>query len=141
MRCIYLALTIPLITSCATIKPYPVCFYDDSPPSAQIKKEHASNLLSVMRRYDAESQSSIDGRWIFANTSHAQHNALTETWPRIACIGNVTSGTEVKRSSDCVNYLHDFLVRQSYLEFDIKEPVAFSDEAPGKPNVICHRAP
>ncbi len=141
MQWIFLALVTPFIVSCSTIKPYPVCFYDRSPLDAQSKITHADKLLAVMRLYDHEAQTSADGRWILANTTTEQHNILIKTWPRIACIGKVTSGTEVKHAADCVEYLHDFLLKQNYLEFDVKENVAFSDEAPGKPNVICHRDP
>ncbi|WP_447780311.1 hypothetical protein [Aeromonas veronii] len=104
-------------------------------------REHTSSLLAVMRRYDVDASSSADGRWILSKTTDAQHKLLNMTWPRIACIGKVSSGTEVKLEADCVKYLHDFLDKKNYLEFDLKENVVFSDEAPGAPNVICLSEP
>lgn len=94
-----------------------------------------------MRRYDAHAHSTTDGRWILSKTTSAQHKLLNTMWPRIACIGSVSSGTQVKLEADCVKYIHDFLEKKNYLEFDLKENPVFNDEAPGLPNVICQSQP
>ncbi len=44
-----------------------------------------------------------------AKTSPKQHKRLTNIWPRMACIGEVTSGTEVTKNSQCVEYIYNFM--------------------------------
>lgn len=138
MRQILTIAALSFVASCTTLKPYPVCFYDKTPPDREVMNENISKLLSVMRRYDVEANSSADQRWILSKTSYAQHELLKVTWPRIACIGKVSSGTEVKAQADCVSYLHTFLTKKNYLELDVKDNAIYSDEAPGPPTVICN---
>lgn len=131
-----------LLASCSTYKMYPVCFFDIDPPDDEVRASHVKTLMSLMVTYDTNAISTPDNRWIIANTSSAQHKEITKLWPRMACVGTVTSGTEVKRNSDCVEYLNDFLKNESYLEFDVNDDnVVSSDEAPGQSNTICYRVP
>jgi hypothetical protein len=55
----------------------------------------------------------------------------------MACIGDMSTGTEVTNNAQCVEYIYNFMKNKNYLQFDIKEPSAHSDEAPGEPHVIC----
>ena len=55
----------------------------------------------------------------------------------MACIADVTSGTEVTKNSHCVEYISNFMKNGKYLELDINQNPVHSDEAPGKPYVIC----
>ena len=126
-----------LVQGCASYKPYPVCFFDSSPPSAEAQLNLTRNLLVELQKIDKDANMIANGRWIVASTTPFQHKQLIEYWPRIACIGTVTSGTEVKSNSDCVTYLNRVVTSQNYLEFDVKSPYALSDEAPGNPKVIC----
>lgn len=123
----------------STIKPYPVCFFNPSPPREEERAEATRKLVMVMKRFDSNAFATADDRWIIAKTSPSQHNQLKKIWPRIACVGTVTSGTEVTRNADCVNYLYRFLQDEAYLKFDIKGNSVHSDEAPGPAHVICCR--
>lgn len=120
-----------------SVKPYPICFFDPSPPSDGDRAAAAEKLVKVMKRFDPEAFVTADDRWVIAKTSPSQHAELTAFWPRVACVGTVTSGTEVKRNADCVSYLHKFLRDKIYLQFDIKGESVHSDEAPGPAYVIC----
>lgn len=126
-----------IITSCATVKPYPVCFFGTNPPDLKRKMEIVSGLADRLRLEASEVVIHPTGRWIFAKTTPSQHKRIIKTWPRVACIGRVSSGTEISKNADCVSYLNNFLKNKQYLRFDKKENPVDSDEAPGQPHVIC----
>lgn len=130
-----------IVAGCSTVKPYPVCFYDPRPPAQNRIDAHVESLLRRIKMDITEVQATPDGRWIFAKTTTYQHDEISKTWPRVACIGNVTSGTEVKRNADCISHLEELLRKQNYLELDVKDNVVDSDEAPGVKHVICSRTP
>ncbi len=134
-------IAILLISGCSTVKPYPVCFYDPIAPDTETRKEHAISLEEILRVSASYVNSSPDGRWIYAETNWFQHKNLSKTWPRISCIGKVTSGTEVKRYQDCIYYVEDLLKNKNYIDLDVKANISDSDEAPGFEHVICTRDP
>lgn len=134
-------ISVLLISGCATMKPYPVCFYDSRAPDIAIQKEHVSSLETVLKNSASNVSVSHDGRWIIAKTTWYQHRNLSKMWPRISCIGRVTSGTEVKQYQDCIYYIEELLETQDYSTLDVKNNVTDSDEAPGKEHVICSRKP
>ncbi len=140
VRIIVLSLVLTL-AGCATVKPYPVCFYDPRSPDEQTVTKYVAVLIDriVMEAPDANPKT--DGRWIYAKTTSYQHGLISSTWPRVACIGTVTSGTEVKRYADCVSYTEALLRKNNYLELDVKPNAIDSDEAPGVEHVICSRVP
>lgn len=122
---------------CATIKPYPVCFNDCNSLDSESRRKITDSLALYLKVESKEIIIHPSSKWILAKTNNRQHKRLINIWPRIACIGDVTSGTEVTKNSQCVEYIYYFLKNKKYLEFDINENPVHSDEAPGKPHVIC----
>lgn len=130
-----------LLSGCSSVRLYPVCFFDDEAPDPAAKIQHIENLTSVLRRFDEAPGATYDGRWIVAKTTMVTHRKLQKLWPPLACIGTVTSGTEVKSNADCVQYVADRLKSEDFLSFDIDDKsIALSDEALGSTNVICWRS-
>lgn len=130
-----------LLSSCETVRLYPVCFFDPVQPDSAVRSRHIDVLTQTLRRFDANATATEDGRWIVAKTTWISHEELQRVWPRLGCVGTVTSGTEVKRSADCTMFLADQLKSGEYRVFDIKtDDVVSSDEAPGSPYVICWRS-
>lgn len=123
--------------ACATIKPYPVCFSNCD----AIDKDSRRKIVDSISQYlKLESKKIIihpSSKWILAKTNPIQHKRLTKIWPRMACIGDVTSGTEVTKNSRCVEYIYNLMKNKNYLDFDLNENPVHSDEAPGKPHIIC----
>ncbi|MGX1086120.1 hypothetical protein [Pseudomonas sp. AP3_22 TE3818] len=141
IKAISLAVVCVLVSSCASVKLYPVCFFDTVQPDASAKSKYIESLTATLRKFDKAAESSQDGRWLIARTNVLDHRKLQDIWPSLACIGTVTSGTEVKRSADCVRFISGQLSSGEYKTFDIKlDDIALSDEAPGKPYVICWRS-
>lgn len=130
-----------ILGGCATVKPYPVCFFDPFPLDEEKAIKHSESLLNRIKMDSPTAHMAPDGRWIYAKTTICKHREISKTWPRVACIGSVTSGTEVKRYADCISYLETLLIEQNYLELDIANNVVDSDEAPGEEHVICGRKP
>jgi hypothetical protein len=130
-----------MVSSCATVRLYPVCFFDPTQPDSAIKSRHVDVLTKTLRRFDENANATEDGRWIVAKTTWISHEELQRVWPRLGCVGTVTSGTEVKRSADCTEFVAEQLKSGEYRIFDIKsDDVVLSDEAPGRPHVICWRS-
>lgn len=126
------------LAGCASIKPYPVCFYNCDTPDEEKKIEIIKKLSEVLEKEtNKEVVIHPNLRWILVKTNNSQHRRLTKIWPRIACVGNVTSGTQVSENSDCVKYLYEFMKKKKYLKFDIQANPIDSDEAPGAPYTIC----
>ena len=122
---------------CSTIKPYPVCFSDCDAINNDSRRKIVDSLSQYLKLESKEIIIHPSSKWILAKTNHRQHKRLIKIWPRMACIGDVTSGTEVTNNSQCVEYIYNFMKNKNYLEFDINENPVFSDEAPGKPKIIC----
>lgn len=122
---------------CATIKPYPVCFSDCNAIDKDSRRKIVDSLAQYLKLESKEIIIHPSSKWILAKTNPRQHKRLIKIWPRMACIGDVTSGTEVTKNSQCVEYIYNFMKSKNYLEFDIDENPVHSDEAPGKPHVIC----
>lgn len=133
----FISMSSCILMSCSSIKPYPVCCFDVYPIPKEDKEQHLNSLVTKLKRIDPDASASGDGQWIFAKTSYWENKHLMKSWPRIACYGTVTSGTEVKRQSDCVKHLTEVIRSQEYNNFDIKNPAELSDQAQGLPNVIC----
>lgn len=136
----FLGYTLALLslTSCSTVKLYPICYTNCSRyVSQQEKSRTAQNLADVI---DEHSNSVIVDsyyRGIYARTNRLQHKRISKIWPRIACIGKTTTGTEITKNYDCVLYLKVLLNKKNYSEYDIKPNPVHSDQAPGDPHVIC----
>lgn len=126
---------------CSAHRMYPVCFYGKSAPDASTVVRHVDALSRELRKRDANAHGTADGRWLFARTSRAEHERLIETWPRAACIGPVSAGTEVKANADCVAYVAGLLATERYNEFGVAPDPVHTDEAPGPEFVICYREP
>lgn len=122
---------------CSTIKPYPVCFSDCNTVDKESRRKIVDSLAQYLKLESKETIIHPSSKWILAKTNSRQHKRLTKIWPRMACIGDVTSGTEVTKNSECVEYIYNFMSNKKYLEFDIDENPVHSDEAPGKPHIIC----
>lgn len=136
-RAIGLLFLVLCTVRCATIKPYPVCFFDCNDVKPDQRQLYTDSLASYLRK---ESKTVIvlpSNRWILAKTNPIKHRRLTKMWPRLACIGTVTSGTDVEENAHCTQYIYEFMSQRNYLEFDIKELSALSDEAPGEIHVRC----
>lgn len=130
-----------LLCSCASVKIYPVCFFNPAPPEKEEQSKYIEKLTLVLQRFDETAAPSQDGRWIIARTNIWGHRKLQEIWPPLGCVGTVTSGTEVARSSDCIQFISEQLRSGDYKTLDVKrDDVVLSDEAPGKPYVICSRS-
>lgn len=128
-------------SGCTSVRLYPVCFFDDDAPDPAARVQHIEKLTGVLRKFDNVVVATNDGHWIVAKTSRATHRELEKLWPPLACIGTVTSGTEVKSNADCVQFVADRLKSEDFLSFDINDKdIALSDEALGPPNVICWRS-
>lgn len=141
LRATFLLAACSLLSSCATVRLYPVCFFDPARPDSAIKSRYVDVLTNTLRRFDERASATEDGRWIVAKTTWISHEELQRVWPQIGCIGTVTSGTEVKRSADCTAFVAQQLKSGEYRVFDIKtDDVVLSDEAPGRPYVICWRS-
>lgn len=124
-------------TGCATIKPYPVCFSDCDAVNNESRRKIVDSLAQYLKLESKKIIIHPSSKWILAKTNSRQHKRLVKIWPRMACIGDVTSGTEVTKNSQCVEYIYNFMKNKNYLEFDINENPVHSDEAPGKPHIIC----
>lgn len=123
---------------CSTIKPYPVCFFSEcNDVDNESRRKITDSLAQYLKLESKEIVIHPSSKWILAKTNSRQHKRLIKIWPRIACIGDVTSGTEVTKNSQCVEYISNFIKNKKYLEFDINENPVHSDEAPGKPHIIC----
>ncbi len=122
---------------CSTIKPYPVCFSDCNAIDNDSRRKIVDSLAQYLKLESKEIIIHPSSKWILAKTNPIQHKRLIKIWPRMACIGDVTSGTEVTKNSQCVEYIYNFMKNKNYLEFDIDENPVHSDEAPGKPHIIC----
>ncbi len=128
-------------SGCTSLRLYPVCFFDDEAPDPAVKVQHIEKLTSVLQKFDNLAFATYDGRWVVAKTSKVMHREIEKLWPPLACIGTVTSGTEVKSNADCVQFVADQLKSEDFLSFDINDKnIALSDEALGPSNVICWRS-
>lgn len=99
---------------------YPVCFYSPKPPAEEISREYVPKLQTAMRlvvRDEARQVLTADARWFVVSTSTEENAQLAGTWPRVACIGRAGSGSEVRMEADCVDYIHQFITKQQYLQF------------------------
>ena len=132
-----LVLLFLVISSCSTIKPYPVCFSNCTNIKEETRKKIIEKLAEYLKLESKEVIVHPNLKWILAKTNARQHKRLIKTWPRMACIGDMTTGTEVTANSQCIEYIYDLLKNKNYLKLDIKANPVYSDEAPGKPNVIC----
>jgi hypothetical protein len=101
---------------------YPVCFYNAKPPQDQLQSQYIPRLgdalkLSVGGNRDVKFVGTADGRWFVATTTSGENKRLAETWPRLGCIGQATSGSQVHEEAMCVEYIRDFIAKQEYLQF------------------------
>lgn len=135
---ILLMLSISLL-SCSRDRIYPICFYDNVPSGDAERKKHAIELLKYIYSKDNDAILTADNRWIVAKVSGKKNDEITRVWPRLACIGVVSSGTELQKEAECVEYVSYFINNNKYLEFDLKENPIFNDESPGPSNTICYK--
>lgn len=140
-RFLFLALAALVTSGCVSTRPYPICFFDPLPFSAETRDEHLEALEEILLQGTVSSSFTHDGRWVLVRADLYEHRRLRKIWPRIACIGRVASGTEVERDAKCVYFVKDVIVNKRYEQFDLHDDPAHSDEAVGPSHVRCHRNP
>lgn len=107
-----------VFTGCASVRVYPVCFYDKKPDSVKLDKAIISGLLNSFAAVSLIEPSNIvispDVRWIIARTTEEQDSNLLRIWPRVGCIGPGRSTSQVKLQIDCIAYVEDFIKERRY---------------------------
>lgn len=108
------------LCSCATTRPYPLCFCNETPTSAQyktIEKDISQILLSYMNSKNQVVFSS-DRRWVFAKVTNHKNKAIEKIWPRVACIGKKDDDRQLEINKRCIEYIRSMLKDHKY---DISE--------------------
>lgn len=117
------ALIPALLTGCASVKMYPICFYEKQPDAETLDRFFVPGLRksfgAILVDSNADFSVSPDARWIVASTTDTQDANLLKMWPRLACIGSAGSTSEVKLQADCISYIKDFIKERKYTELGL----------------------
>jgi len=107
-------------SGCATVRVYPICFYDKKPDLPIVEKSFVPGLRQSFGEVAAVNPQEVvispDVRWIIARTTDKQDADLLRVWPRVACIGPGRSTSQVKLQADCIAYVEDFIKVRRYTE-------------------------
>lgn len=111
-----------LLSSCATSRLYPVCFYNSIPPSGNARSVFYETMSSALRSALGASDTlkisvSPDGRWMLAEATRHQNVAAAHVWPRIGCVGSASRSDEVRAEAACVAYVRQFVEKENYFAF------------------------
>lgn len=122
MKRILCILSTVVLSSCATSRLYPVCFYNGIPPSGDARSVFYVNMSRALRNALGASNTleisvSPDGRWMLAEATKRQNVAAAHVWPRIGCVGSASRSDEVRAEAACVAYVRQFVENENYLAF------------------------
>ena len=136
------------LTSCATTRLYPICFYGEpisrSEFESHIKPQFTEALATTIKQ---ARQSSIayspDGRWAMVKTTRSENESIGGYWPRVACLGRADDSASVRQEADCVAYVRNFVLQEDYFSFGNAKDAGNIDiwnEAPQEMGLVnCHR--
>lgn len=141
-------ITALVMSGCAEVRLYPVCYYDASPPIGASREVVYSNLVkSLQAALNADQEvkvsASPDGRWLIAWTTENQNASAAKVWPRVGCIGLANDSGQVKSEIACVNYVRQFIADKNYFTFGNARDVGAIDiwnESP-IPGEVVHCKP
>lgn len=115
-------------SGCATVRVYPICFYDKKPELAVVERSFVPGLRQSFSAVVSTEPSNLvispDVRWIVASTTDKQDGELLRIWPRIGCIGPGRSTSQVKLQADCIAYVEDFIKERRYTQLGEYEGIS-----------------
>lgn len=118
-----LALLASLCGGCASVRMYPICFYDKKPDAESLDRTYVPALRKSFSAVAAGKPDDLavspDVRWIIASTTDSQDANLLKMWPRLGCIGPAGSTSQVKLQVDCIAYVEDFIKEKKYTELGL----------------------
>jgi hypothetical protein len=111
-----------LLSSCATSRLYPVCFYNGRQPTGDAHGSFYAEMKNSLRTALGASTTleigqSPDGRWLVAEATKRQNSAAAHVWPRIGCVGSANYSDQVRAEAACVAYVRQFVENENYFAF------------------------
>lgn len=116
------ALSAFMVASCASVRLYPVCFYNGSQPMGAARDSFFEGMTGMLRGslgLDLQRPITVspDGRWLIANATRFQNAAAAHVWPRIGCIGSAVDSNQIHQEAGCVAYVRQFIKDENYFAF------------------------
>ena len=94
------------LSGCLSTRIYPICYYDGG-DSVKASRDDISKFVVGVTGSRSSIAFSPNERFIVLEALESKHQALTEVWPRVGCIGKSRYDVEYLRCAGCVYMIQD----------------------------------
>jgi hypothetical protein len=99
------------LAGCATTRAYPVCFFRERPPEAQLEAYGEATAAAVALYVGPQGRQAFswNKRVLIVHGPRAGQRRLAQVWPRLGCVGSYVDDTQYQGYARCQRYVQHWL--------------------------------